>query len=128
MEPLNSTLDPQRLSKAALQAFFSICTRWELTDAQKRQLLGNPTEAIYQRWVRDQSDQRLDEDVLIRISHLVGIEKALYRLLAPEQADTWVKRPNTAAMFQGRSALDKMLTGNLNDLSEVRRYLEVECV
>ena len=63
MESLNMPRDPQRLSKAALQVFFSLGERWELTDAQQRQLLGNPPEATYLSWVRYQSDHVLGEDI-----------------------------------------------------------------
>ena len=36
--------DPQRVSNAALQAFFNLSARWGLSAAQERTLLGNPPE------------------------------------------------------------------------------------
>jgi hypothetical protein len=37
-----------------------------------------------------------------------------------------VRRPNAASPFGGRSALERMLSGNVADLYEVRRYLDAQ--
>ena len=42
------------------------------------------------------------------------------------RAAEWIKAPNTAALFGGHSALDKMLQGRVSDLCDVRRYLDAE--
>ncbi|HQZ88259.1 MAG TPA: MbcA/ParS/Xre antitoxin family protein, partial [Gammaproteobacteria bacterium] len=41
-------------------------------------------------------------------------------------ANEWIKKPNSAPLFNGRSALDKMLAGKVIDLADVRRYLDAE--
>ena len=42
-----------------------------------------------------------------RISYVLGIYRALQILLPePERADAWVRRPNDAVPFGGRSALE----------------------
>jgi hypothetical protein len=70
---------------------------------------------------------RLPRDVLERLSYVFGIYKALQILLPdPAAADAWVRKPNEAPGFGGRSALEKMLSGNVADLYEVRRYLDAE--
>ncbi|MBV8331693.1 MAG: DUF2384 domain-containing protein, partial [Candidatus Eremiobacteraeota bacterium] len=38
--------------------------------------------------------------------------------------DAWIRRPNTAALFKGRTALDYLLTGGFAALVDVRRYLD----
>ena len=55
----------------------------------------------------------------------MGIYKSL-QILLPEAAaaDAWVRKPNAALLFGGRSALDRMLAGNVSDLNLVRRYLD----
>ena len=64
----------------------------------------------------------LSRDTLERLSYLLGIYKALQILLPdPAAADAWVRRPNAAPLFAGRSALDRMLAGNVSDLSAVRQ-------
>jgi hypothetical protein len=39
-------------------------------------------------------------------------------------ADGWVRKPNHAHIFGGKSALDRMLSGNVADLYVVRKYLD----
>ena len=41
-------------------------------------------------------------------------------------ADEWVRRANEAPLFGGRSALDRMLSGNVADLYTVRQYLDAQ--
>ncbi|HET8881082.1 MAG TPA: MbcA/ParS/Xre antitoxin family protein, partial [Solimonas sp.] len=69
----------------------------------------------------------LSRDVMERISYVLGIYKAL-QILFPqaERADEWVRRPNDAPLFAGRSALDRMLSGNVADLFVVRSYLDAQ--
>ena len=60
-----------------------------------------------------------------RISYIFGIYKALAILLPrADAADAWVKHPNE--IFNGQSALDRMLAGNVADLYLVRRTLDAE--
>ena len=40
--------------------------------------------------------------------------------------DEWVKKTTAAPLFHGRSALDRMLSGSLVDLADVRRYLDAQ--
>lgn len=119
--------DPERLSSAALQAFFNLSARWGLSAAEERILLGSPPESTFFKWKAQRSARRLGRDALERISYLLGIAKALNLLLpSPRAADEWVKRPNAAPLFHGRSALDRMLGGSLVDLADVRRYLDAQ--
>jgi hypothetical protein len=65
--------------------------------------------------------------VLERLSYILGIYKALQILLPDEAAaDAWIRQPNDAAPFGGRTALERMLSGHVADLYEVRRYLDAE--
>lgn len=119
--------DPERLSSAALQAFFNLSARWGLSAAEERILLGSPPESTFFKWKAQRSARRLGRDALERISYLLGIAKALGILLpSPRAADEWVKRPNAAPLFHGQSALDRMLGGSLVDLADVRRYLDAQ--
>ena len=66
-------------------------------------------------------------DALERISYLLGIFKALHILLPDEEAaDAWVRKPNTAPLFAGTSALERMMSGQVSDLYVVRQYLDAQ--
>ncbi len=109
----------------ALKAFFSITRKWKLTPEQERTLLA-ATHATFYRWKKN-CDGSLTQDTLERISYILGIYKALRILLANEEAaNKWIKKPNNAPLFGGKSALDKLLVGRVIDLADVRRYLDAE--
>lgn len=110
----------------ALKAFFNITHKWNLTSEQERILLGTSTPTFY-RWKKDKNGS-LTKDTLERISYILGIYKALRILLPSEEAaNSWIKKPNKAPLFNGKSALDKLLVGRVIDLADVRRYLDAEC-
>ena len=116
----------QELAAPALRGFFSIAERWQLSTAQQRVLLGNPPSSTFFKWKKERKGP-LARDVLERISYVLGIYKALQILLAdPERADSWVREPNAAPLFGGRSALERMLGGNVGDLYAVRQYLDAQ--
>ena len=65
--------------------------------------------------------------MLERLSYLFGIYAALQILLpVAQQADAWVRKPNAAPVFGGKSALDRMLGGQVADLYVVRHYLDAQ--
>ena len=114
------------LSGPALRAFFRIAAAWKLSARQERVLLGNPPESTFFKWKKAQQGN-LSRDVLERISYVLGIYKSL-QILFPDnaRADEWINRPNSAPLFQGQSALQRMLSGNVSDLFVVRQYLDAQ--
>jgi uncharacterized protein (DUF2384 family) len=114
------------LSGPALRTFFRIADRWQLSNDQQMALLGTPGRSTFFKWKKDQNGT-LSRDTIERISYVLGIYKALQILLSDEAAaDAWVKRPNTAPVFGGRSALERMLSGQVADLFAVRQYLDAQ--
>ena len=125
-EPVSRPVSDEEMARAGLRAFFRIAELWHLTVDEQIRLLGSPARSTYFKW-KKQGASALPRDVLERISYILGIYKALLVLLADERgADAWVRRPNAAPLFGGRSALERMLSGNVADLYEVRRYLDAE--
>lgn len=119
-------LTAEQIAQAGLRTFFRIAALWDLSVEEQLKLLGGPARSTYFKWKKDGADS-LPHDVLERISYVLGIYKALQVLLPDESAaDAWVRRPNEAAPLGGRSALERMLSGNVADLYEVRRYLDAE--
>ncbi|MBN8780566.1 MbcA/ParS/Xre antitoxin family protein [Thiobacillus sp.] len=113
------------LSAAGLRAFFNIARDWGLSTDEQMVLLGAPGRSTFFKWKAAPETADLKRDTLERLSYLLGIYKALQILLpAATAADAWVKKPNSAPLFGGRSALDRMLGGNVADLIAVRQYLD----
>lgn len=119
--PLDA-FDRRRVDAVALKAFFNLASEWQLTGDDQLRLLGQPSRRTFYRW-RAGDVAGLPADTLERISVLLGIYKALAVLLpAKDRADAWVKRANQA--FGGRSALEVMRQGRVDDLYQVRRHLD----
>lgn len=110
----------------ALKAFFGITQKWNLSTEEERTLLGGVSSATYFRW-KKRKEASLDRDTLERISYILGIYKALRILLPSERsANEWIHKPNSAPLFGGHSALEKLMVGRVVDLADVRRYLDAE--
>lgn len=119
-------LDRRKLSAPALKAFFRIAELWQLSLEDQMTLLGLTNRSTLFNWRRD-PEVTLGKDTLERISYVLGIYKALQILLPDEKAaDTWVKQPNTAPLFGGKTALARMLSGQVADLYVVRQYLDAQ--
>jgi hypothetical protein len=110
---------------AGLRAFARIAELWHLSVAEQLALLGT-SRSTYFKW-RKEPHPKLPRDTLERLSYLLGIYKAL-QLLLPDThaADEWIRRPNEAPLFGGKSALERMLSGNVADLYIVRQYLDAQ--
>ena len=121
-----TALDRKGLSGPALRTFFRIAQLWSLSVEEQMTLLGLSARSTFFKWKKD-PNVVLSKDTLERISYIVGVYKALQVLLPDEKAaDEWVKRPNAAPPFGGRSALERMMFGQVADLFLVRQYLDAE--
>lgn len=116
---------PERLGAAGLRAFERIAQAWGLSVDEQLCLLGQPPRSTFFAWRKHPDKAALPRDTLERLSNLMGIWKSL-QILLPDAAaaDAWVRQPNSAALFGGGSALQRMLAGNVSDLNLVRRYLD----
>ena len=116
---------PERLSGPGLRAFFRIAGAWHLTVAEQQNALGGVSKQTIYNWKQCPGEARLSVDQLDRISYIFGIYRALDILCTrPERADTWIRRENSASPFGGRPAAKLLLSGRMEDLIRVRRYLD----
>jgi hypothetical protein len=113
----------ERLSAAALRAFFNIMARWHVRDEDARALLGGVTNGPYYEMKRN-PERVLEVDRLTRVSLLIGIFKALNILHSEAVADRWVHLPNTNRLFGGATPLEYMIRGGMPALLTVRRLLD----
>ena len=110
---------------AALRTFWKLAETWELSPAEQATLLGVGRTTLYQ-WKQGKAGS-LDRHLLERLSYLFGIYAAL-QILFPlaRRANAWLRKPNAAPVFGGRSALERMLGGQVGDLYVVRQYLDAQ--
>lgn len=106
-----------------LAAFFALADVWKLSTDQQIILLGSPARSTYFKWKKEGGTLSVDQED--RVSHLLSIFKAL-QVLFPDaaRADAWLTRPHR--FFGGRSALDIMLGGKLEDIVRVRDFVDAQ--
>lgn len=120
---LTSKVERERLSPAALKAFFNIASRWKIRDEDARQLLGGISNGPFYE-MKKNPERVLDADTLTRVSYLIGIFKALNIVHSEKLADDWVQLPNKNRLFGGDAPLSYMLKGGLPAMHTVRRLLD----
>ena len=118
-------LNTTAAADVALRAFWHLAEAWKLTIAEQLTLLGATRATLYR--CRQGQASPLDRHTQEPLSHLFGIYAALQVLLpVPERANEWLRKPNTAPCLAGRSALERMMDGQVGDLFVVRQYLDAE--
>lgn len=111
---------------AGMRTFFRIAEKWRLSEAEQAAIMN--LEADQLRSARASEAARMNGDTLERLSHVFGIFRAINTLLPNvSRADAWMRAPNHAPIFAGRSAVQLIASGRIEDLRLVRRYLEAEC-
>ena len=123
-EPVAADLRTPEAGRVALKGFFAIADLWDLSAAEQQVLLGGIGRTTYAKY-RKLPEVALARDLLERISYVFGIHKALLILFGSQpRAAAWLRKPNKAQPFNGRSALDRMFGGSVTDLAAVREYLD----
>jgi uncharacterized protein (DUF2384 family) len=114
----------RRLVGPAIRTFENIADRWGLKPTERMILLGNIPASTYYRLRQKPDNAELSSDTLERISHVLGIYKALHVLFPSDTyADRWISEPNLA--FGSAPAKTQMLAG-FTQLVDVRRYLDAQ--
>src|SRR5215510_13354206 len=120
---LSNRATQERLSQAAIPAFFKIVQAWQLRDESARQLLGGVSNGVFYQLKRGQK-KTLDQDKLTRISLLLGIFKALNILYSRKLADAWIGLANSNPLFEGEPPLAYMIRGGVPAFMRVRQLLD----
>ena len=109
---------------AMARTVVNLFARWDLTDAEAREILGGLAARTYARWKAGEVG-RIDRDLATRLSLLMGIHKGLrYLFTDPARGYAWVKKPNPA--LAGRTPVDIMAEGSIFALARIRSYLDAE--
>ena len=123
-DALREPSDRRRLSAPAIRLFFNVAELWDLAVDQRRAILGDVSKQTYHNWKAGKIGA-LTRDQIERISLVLGILKGLRLVFSDDAAAIrWLKAENRDLPFGGRSPLDRMTAGGINDLYEVRRYLD----
>lgn len=117
-----------RAGKVALTFFFNLMKKWECTPEQQMTLLGISSVTTFNDY-QNNPDRAIKVEQLERISYLISIHISLRNFFntTDNHAYQWINKPNFAAPFDGKSALEYMLQGRVVDITDVRNYLWTNC-
>ncbi len=116
-----------RLTPAAIDGMIRLAELWRLSTEETCLLLGDMSE---RSWFRLKKQGRVDrtlrlsQDMLTRISVMVGIFKGLRLLFSEPLADDWIRLPNRGALFGGRSPLAVAIERGIPGLLEIRNHVD----
>jgi hypothetical protein len=113
-----------RLTPAAVEGVVRLARIWRLTGAEACALLGDVSERTWFRMKKGEWSGVLSQDVLTRVSVLIGIFKGLRLLFSEPLSDEWVRLPNRGPLYGGRPPLDAMIEGGIPKMLEVRRHID----
>jgi hypothetical protein len=114
----------QRLTPAAVDGIVRLADIWRLSSADVCALLGDVSERTWFRMKKGEWSGTLSQDVLTRISVLVGIFKGLRLLFSEPLSDEWVRLANKGPLYGGLRPLDVMIEGGIPKMLDVRRHID----
>lgn len=118
--------DQDKAANPVMRVFDGLSEAWNLHQSEKLALLGM-TEAEKLNALRVSTLDEITHETIGRVTVLLDIFRAILTLLPfPERAGAWVRKPNKASFFGGRSPLQRMMEEGRDGLGEVRAYLWAE--
>lgn len=113
------------MERVAVKLFLKLADEWALPEADQLTLCGAASRTTLKRW-KDKlvhgDSIKLNGDTLERLSVIAGIRKGVELLYPKDQWNAFMRKPNQ--FLGGQSALERMLSGRIIDLYDVRRMLD----
>lgn len=111
--------------RTAIPVVLNILDKWHCTEEEKRALLGQLPRSSFYRLQKSPESVRVTVDLADRLAYLLNIHAGLRLILSdPESVYGWVRRPNDHVWFRGRSAMEIMASGRMEDLIDVYRHID----
>lgn len=113
------------LGRIAAKQFLAITDNWQITDAQRRILIGAATRTTISTWrkrVNTLAELQLGNDTYERIICISAIQRLLLQKMDETDIVTFLRQP--IEHLNNTSLLQKLLNGWMIDLYDVKDYLE----
>ena len=130
---LNAAVPENTIREAMPDAFrvaLRILESWGLGHAEMAKVLGLESRTLSRYKSKGLPERSIASDLVERTSYILGIEKALEILLGGEPGDEaaairrWIDRPSSAPLFADRPPRERITSGRVADLFQVRQYLD----
>ena len=108
----------------ALRTILQVFDVWQLS-AQDSAILLGVDDSLYRQWIENPDRAIVQGRTLVRLHCLTRIANALNMIYSHRQVTgTWLWRGNSHALFRDQSPLWYMLSGGMEELSDVCKHLE----
>ncbi len=119
-----SASNPKQISppdfRKTFPEIFRIMDRWQCSQDEQCILLGIDSRTTLNKYRRSEYPPKINRDMLERMSYILNINKSLKIIFTnKDSVNNWVRKPNSHPFFNGSSAMDVMLNGNIADLYNV---------
>lgn len=112
--------------QTAFKVILNIFDKWNCTTEEALTLLGLKRSTWF-KYKNAPEQASFSHDLIERISYILNIHAALRVLFSnQESVYQWVRKPNKAPFYNGRSAMDIMMQGRVVDLWAVASRLNAE--
>lgn len=126
MIPLRNNPLTNEQIQTAFKAVLTIFAKWQCTTEEAQTLLGIKRSTWF-KYKSAPETASFSHDLVERISYILNIHAALRILFSnPDSVYQWVRKPNKAPFYNGRSAMEIMLQGRVVDLWAVTSRLNAE--
>ncbi|MCC5791067.1 MAG: DUF2384 domain-containing protein [Legionellaceae bacterium] len=113
-------------AQSAFHAVLRIFKKWGCSVEEQMRLLALKKATFY-HYQHPSTTIKFNPDLVERMSYILNIHAALRVLFShPDSIYGWVRKPNHAPFYQGKSAMDIMLQGRVVDLWAVASRLNAE--
>ena len=109
----------------ALRVALRTLDAWGYSPDEMAPVLGLSPTQVQRYRATGLAEKSVTDDLTVRVSLILGIERAL-EILLDEETDIrdWINHPSDAPIFKGSSPKSVMLDGRVDDLREIRTYLD----
>lgn len=111
-------------AKTSMPTVFNILDSWHCKQDEQMAILGLSSRATLNKYRSAPNSAKVSKDFMERMSYVLNIHKCL-RLLFTDDSSVygWMKKPNHHPFFEGRSALEVVIQGRIQDLYNVATRL-----
>lgn len=111
---------------SAFKAVLNILGKWHCNTEETQTLLGLKRSTLF-KYKSTPEKASISSDLTERLSYILNIHAALRILFSNhESVYGWIRKPNQAPFYNGKSAMDIMLQGRVVDLWAVASRLNAE--
>jgi hypothetical protein len=111
------------MSRISIFTFFSVAEQLGLDEDEQRRFLEDPDEDEFADW-RDHGAGVFSPGLFLKVNALVSLSAAINQRFEFEQARRWLRTPNAAPVFEGRTPVQAIAEADYGMLERIQAAVE----